>query len=334
MKQFSASRRLAGLILICVHAAALLAGFIAPYDPVTQNRRSALLPPMRVHFFDANGTFHLRPFVVAAETKQVQPLRFCVSGAPYRLLGLRTLRTHLFGVDEPGQVFLLGTDEFGRDQLSRILLGGQISLWTGWVAAFLSLSLGLMLGAIAGFFSGWRDAVIMRGAELFLALPWLYLLPTVRAFLPLSMSTGATALVLVAVIGLVGWARPALLVRGIILSSKEREYVYAARGFGASSWYLLTRHCLPETRGVMATQAALLVPQYILAEVALSFLGLGVGEPTPSWGNLLAPLRQVSVLSETWWIAIPALFVMLTAWSFLSLEDAFAKGKQTQAEWR
>src|SRR5579864_8669135 len=210
MNQFPRSRRLAWLILICVHVAALLAGFIAPYDPAAQDRGSALLPLMRVHFFDASGTFHLRPFVIAVETNKTQPLRFWVQGAPYRLLGLFALRTHLVGVDEPARVFLLGTDEFGRDQFSRMLFGGQISLWTGWVAAFLSLGLGLILGATAGFFSGWRDAVIMRGAELFLALPWLYLLLAVRAFLPLSMSAGATALVLVAVIGLVGWARPAL----------------------------------------------------------------------------------------------------------------------------
>jgi peptide/nickel transport system permease protein len=231
-------------------------------------------------------------------------------------------------------MFLLGTDEFGRDQFSRMLFGGQISLWTGWLAAFLSMGVGLMLGATAGFFGGWRDVLIMRGAELFLALPWLYLLLAVRAFLPLSMSAGAAALVLVAVIGLVGWARPALLIRGIIMSVKERDFVYTARGFGASSWYLLTRHCLPEAWSVIATQAALLVPQYIIAEVALSFLGLGMGEPTPSWGNLMAPLRHVSVLSSTWWMAIPALLVVLTAWSFLSLEDTFTDRKEIREEGR
>jgi peptide/nickel transport system permease protein len=97
--------------------------------------------------------------------------------------------------------------------------------------------------------------------------------------------------------------------------------VYAARGFGASWWHLLTRHCLPETYSVLAVQAALLVPQYILAEVTLSFVGLGVGEPAASWGNLLAPLRQVSILASCWWMAFPALLVMFTSWCFLRLED-------------
>lgn len=267
---------------------------------------------------DSRGKLHLRPSITVAG--EDRPVRFLVSGSPYRL-GFWTAHTHLFGVDKPASIHLLGTDEFGRDQLSRLLWGGQISLATGWLAAFLSLSVGLVLGLLAGFFGGWRDAVVMRGAELFLALPWLYLLLAVRAFLPLSLSPHATAVVLIAVIGTVGWARPARLVRGVTLSAKERDFVYAARGFGASSWHLMTRHCLPETYSVLSTQLALLVPQYILAEVTLSFVGLGVSEPAASWGNLLAPLRQVSLLASSWWLALPALLVMLTAWCFMTLAE-------------
>jgi peptide/nickel transport system permease protein len=320
MKQFWVLGRLPLLILVILHLAVLLAGFLGPDDPARQNRKSALLAPMGVHFLDTRGKLHLRPFVTVEGADR--PVRFFVFGSPYRLLGFWRVRTHLFGLDEPSSIHLLGTDEFGRDQLSRVLWGGQISLATGWLAAVISVGLGMLLGLTAGFFGGWRDAIIMRGAELFLALPWLYLLLAVRAFLPLSLSPSATALVLITVIGVVGWARPARLVRGITLSAKERDYVYAARGFGASGWHLLTRHCLPETYSVLATQAALLIPQYILAAVALSFVGLGVGEPAPSWGNLLAPLRQVAVLTSAWWMALPALVVMLTSWCFLRLEDA------------
>jgi peptide/nickel transport system permease protein len=318
MKQFLVSARLPISILATLHIAVLLAGFLGPYDPATQNRNSALIAPMVVHFMDSRGKLHLRPSIRAAG--EDRPIRFLVSGSPYRL-GLWTVHTHLFGVDKPASIHLLGTDEFGRDQLSRLLWGGQISLATGWLAAFLSLGVGLVLGLLAGFFGGWRDAIVMRGAELFLALPWLYLLLAVRAFLPLSLSPHATALVLIAVIGTVGWARPARLVRGVTLSAKERDFVYAARGFGASSWHLMTRHCLPETYSVLSTQLALLVPQYILAEVTLSFVGLGVGEPAASWGNLLAPLRQVSLLASSWWLALPALLVMLTAWCFMALAE-------------
>src|SRR5258706_9888156 len=127
----------------------------------------------------------------------------------------------------------------------------------------------------------------MRSAELFLALPWLYLLFAVRAVLPLSVSPGQAFLLLVLVIGLVDWGRPARLVRGVVLSARERNFVLAARGFGASNAYLLRRHLMPLTFRVLLTQMAVLIPQFILAEVILSFLGLGIGEPFPSWGNML-----------------------------------------------
>jgi peptide/nickel transport system permease protein len=330
MKQFWHSARLSISLLVVLHLAVVLAGFLGPDDPAKQNRKSALLAPMNIHFLDSRSKLHFRPFVTVEG--EDRPLRFFVSGSPYRLLGLFRLRTHLFGLDQPSGIHLLGTDEFGRDQFSRVLWGGQISLATGWLAAVISVGLGMLLGLTAGFWGGWRDSLIMRGAELFLALPWLYLLLAVRAFLPLSLSPGATALVLIAVIGGVGWARPARLVRGVTLSAKERDYVYAARGFGASAWYLATRHCLRETYSVIATQAALLIPQYILAEVTLSFIGLGVGEPVASWGNLLAPLRQFSIITSAWWMALPALIVVLTSWCFLRLEDALGNASQRKHE--
>jgi peptide/nickel transport system permease protein len=327
MKQFSRFQHLTVTILIVLHVTVLLAGFLSPYDPAMQNRTSPLLSPTSVHFVDKLGVFRLRPVVRSAGGTRDYPLHFLVPGSTYQFLGLWTAHTHLFGLAEPGRLFLFGTDEFGRDQFSRILWGGQISLLIGWLATSLALGIGLALGSVAGFFGGWADAVIMRGAELFLALPWLYLLLAIRAFLPLSLPTHATALMLTVIIGAVGWARPARLVRGIVLSARERDFVYAARGFGASSWHLLRRHCLPETYTVLATQATLLIPQFILAEVALSFIGLGVGEPAPSWGNLLTPLRQMTVLTSSWWMIIPALVIMMTSWCFLSLGDVIGHGE-------
>jgi peptide/nickel transport system permease protein len=147
----------------------------------------------------------------------------------------------------------------------------------------------------------------MRVAELFLALPWIYLLFAMRAFLPLAVPPLKAFLLVVVVIGAVGWARPARMVRGIVLSAKERNFVRAARGFGATGGYLLRRHILPETGSVVLTQAAVLVPQFVLAEMTLSFLGLGVPEPVPSWGNLLASLQHYNVLVSYWWMYLPAL---------------------------
>jgi len=213
----------------------------------------------------------------------------------------------------PSAQFPLGTDEYGRDQLSRLLHGGRISLAAGTLATAISLGAGLAAGAIAGYLGGWIDELLMRVTELFLALPWLYLLLGVRAFLPLSLSPGHAFLLIAGIIGFVGWARPARIVRGIVLSARQREYVEAARGFGASGFYLLRKHILPQTWGVLLVQATVLIPQYILAEVGLSFVGLGVEQPEPSWGNMLASVRQVALLSSCWWMLAPgALLALIT----------------------
>jgi peptide/nickel transport system permease protein len=221
----------------------------------------------------------------------------------------------------PEVVFLLGTDAYGRDVFSRLLYGGRVSLFTGLLAAFLSLALGLALGTAAGFYGGWLDRLLMRGGELMMALPWLYLLLAVRAFLPLHITTVQAFFLLVVIIGGVGWVRPARLIRGVVLSARERGFVLAARGFGASNAYLIRRHILPLTLGVVLTQATVLIPQYILAEVALSFLGLGVGEPVPSWGNMLAEAQQYHALVEHWWMLAPGLAIIPVLLGYLLLAD-------------
>jgi peptide/nickel transport system permease protein len=184
------------------------------------------------------------------------------------------------------------------------------------------MSVGVLLGGLAGFYGAWVDELIMRVAELFLALPWLYLLFAVRMALPLHIDPEQAFLLVLAVIGLIGWARPARLVRGIVLSAKLRDYVAAARGFGATDVYLLRRHVLPQVLGIALTQAALLVPQYILAEVTLSFFGLGVGEPVPSWGNMLTSLQRYDVLSTYWWMFLPGLALIPVFLLYYALADA------------
>jgi peptide/nickel transport system permease protein len=325
--------RLAIGFLAAAHLVVVLAGFFAPYQYSTQNRTYPFAPPTRIHFVDAQGKWHWRPFIYGLaeaqgfgsyteDTSKMYPLRFLVKGEEYKLAGLVPMRIHLFGVEGEGRMFLMGSDAFGRDQLSRLLYGGQISLFAGLLAAALSLSWGAAFGTVAGYYGKWVDEGIMRFAELFLALPWLYLLFAVRAFLPLHVAPSAAFLLLVAVIGLVGWARPARLVRGIVLSAKERNYVLAAANFGATNWYLLRRHILPQTASVVLTQAALLVPMYILAEVTLSFLGLGVGEPVPSWGNLLASLQQYYVLDSYWWMFLPAVTLVPIFLAYFSVANA------------
>ena len=327
------------LVLGTLHAIVICAGFFAPYNPIEQDRKNPYLPPMRLHFVDTQKHFHLRPFVYpfqlrpgtfdqyVEDTAQPRPLHFFVAGAPYRLLGFLPARLHLFGAGSE-RIYLLGTDAFGRDQFSRLLFGGQVSLLTGLFGAAFTLLIGWFVGTVAGYFGGWRDELLMRIAELFLALPWLYLLFAIRAFLPLTVNPLEAFFLIVAVIAAVGWARPARLVRGIVLSAKERDFVRAARGFGASGFYLLRRHILPETSSVLLTQAAILIPQYVLAEMTLSFLGLGVPEPVPSWGNLLSNLQQYSVLVSYWWMYLPALLMVPFFLGYLGLASALQESPE------
>lgn len=293
-------------LLGAVHGAVLLAGYLGPYDPAEQDRLHPYAPP---------GIAGCEPGPC--------PVRWFVRDAAGR--------PRLFGVDAPARIFVLGSDQYGRDQLSRLLHGGRISLAAGLLAAALSLGVGWAAGVAAGYRGGWLDAALMRCAEFFLALPWLYLLFAVRAFLPLEMAPERSLLALAAIIGMAGWARPARLIRGVVLSAKERGYVLAARGFGASHLHVLRRHVLPQTMGVALTQAALLVPQYVLAEVTLSFLGLGVGEPAASWGNMLAALSHYHVLASYWWMALPGVAMVPVFLGYLSLAGAVldARGSVT-----
>ena len=320
-------------VLVALHGVIACAGFVAPYDPVAQDRQRPYTPPSKLHFLDTQGRVHMRPFLYPLrmreglfnqyeeDTARTIPLKFFVDGSRYKLLGLVPCRLHLFGVDD-ARVYLLGSDGYGRDQLARILYGGQVSLLAGWLGAGITLFLGFGIGAIAGYYGGWRDEILMRFAELFLALPWLYLLFGLRAFLPLSVSPLQSFLLIVVVSGTLGWARPARLVRSVVLSAKERDFVRAARGFGASDQYLLRRHIFPETSSLLMTQATILVPQYVLAEMTLSFLGLGVPEPVASWGNLLGNLQQYSVLTSYWWMYLPALVIVPFFLSYLGLASA------------
>src|SRR5262245_21899013 len=306
------------MALILLNASVLFAGFIAPYPANEQNRLLAFAPPTRLHFVKPSGRFHRRPFVYRLvgeagaldkyeeDRSRSYPVRFMVRGAPYTVAGIGAER-HLFGVEEPARVFVFGTDQFGRDVFSRLLFGAQISLVAGLLAASPALALGIVGGGLAGFYGGWTDDAVMRIAELFLALPWLYLLLAVRSVLPLHIDATRAFLLLVTVIGVVGWARPARLIRGLVLSAKRRDHVLAARGFGATDIYLLRRHVLPQTAEIVLTQLTVLIPRYILAEVTLSFFGLGVSEPVPSWGNMLASVQRYDVMTSYWWMFLPGI---------------------------
>jgi peptide/nickel transport system permease protein len=319
------------ILLAGLHMVILLAAFAVPYDGIEQNRDVPFAPPTILHFMDSQGHLHARPRVYLWKSRrddlegyeedrsQAYSVHWFVTGNEYKLAGLFRCNVHLLGVTSPGKIMLFGTDGFGRDIFSRTLLGGQISLLAGLLATSVTIFVGAIVGGVSGFYGGWLDRLLMRVADLFLALPWLYLLLAVRAFLPLQMEPQQAFLVLVLVIGFVGWAKPARLIRGVVLSAKERRFVLAAKGFGAGDFYIFRRHVLPQANELILTQAVLLVPQYVLAEITLSFLGLGIGEPVPTWGNMLNAVMQVHVLQAYWWMIAPGLATIPFFLGYLAL---------------
>lgn len=323
--------------LVGAHLLAGLAGFIAPYHYATQDRLHPYASPALPHLLDCSGKLHLHPFVYGTKNKQASfteyepdcsaqmPVRFFVTGDEYLLFGIVRSSVHLFGVAGAGEINLLGTDAFGRDQFSRVLYGAQVSLLAGGLAGVLAVIAGVIVGTIAGFYGGFLDEAAMRVAEIAIAVPSLYLLLAARSFLPLQIGPVTAFLLVISVIGLLSWARPARLVRGVVMSAKERNFVLAAQGFGASRAYVMRRHLVPMTFSVALTQLAILIPQFILAEVVLSFLGLGIGEPFPSWGNMLAEAQQYHVLASCWWMLLPGLAPVPFFIAYHGLADALQK---------
>lgn len=324
------------MALVTLYAVVAVAPLLTPYDPDAQHRAWSFAPPTRMHVVDAQGRWR-RPFVYAEPTDPrapltATPIRFLTTSVTSGLNGQLERRTRLFGVDPPAHIFLLGTDRYGRDQWSRLLVGARTSLGAGLLAASLSIGLGALLGGVAGASRGWVDRVIMRAIDLFIAVPWLYLLLAVRAALPIDMPPARAFGLLAMVIGIAGWARPALLIRSVVLSARERGYVVAARGCGASEWYVLRRHILPQAMGVMLTQGAILAPQFTLAEMTLSFFGLGLAAPLASWGTLLADVSRDHLLQPSWYAAAPVVAVVAVFVLYQSAADA-VRARAAEVAW-
>jgi len=326
-------------VLVLMYLGALFADFAAPYRYDNEDRKRPYLSPDRIRFRDEKG-FSLRPFVFnrtselelgewlekVDKTKRYY-IKFFVKGEKYKLLGAISCRIHLFGVDKPCRIRLLGSDWNGRDVFSRICYGARISLTVGLIGVFISFTLGLIVGGISGYFGGFTDTLLMRLVELLMSFPAFYLLLSLTAALPRDLTSTQRYILIVVILAFLGWPGLARVIRGMVLSLKEEEYALAARGIGAGSFKIIIRHILPNTFSYAIVAATLRIPGYIIGESALSLLGLGINEPQPSWGNMLSQAMSPANLQNYPWIIAPGFFIFfaIMAYNLLGdgLRDAF-----------
>ena len=327
---------LAALILLgIIYFMLLFADFIAPYTKDFSDRRMAYVPPSKVFIIDSNGRLS-RPYTYnykrefdpvnlrikySFDRSQKHYIKFFAKGEPYKFWGIIPMKRHLVTTDKDGRLFLLGTDINGRDVFSRLLFGGRISMTIGFLALFVLFPIGLLYGGIAGYFGGKTDMLMMRFAEAIMCIPSFYLLIILASILPSGMTSIQRFMLIVIILALIGWAGFARVVRGMVLSIKNQEYVQAARSIGASRLGIIVKHILPQTTSYVIVAMTLSVPGYILSESGLSFLGLGIQQPDASWGNMLKEAQEYTNILYRPWLLTPGFLIFVAVLAFNLIGD-------------
>ena len=322
------------VVLLVIYVGAIFAGFLAPHEIFERHPDFLVTQPTRVHFFH-QGRLRM-PFVYGLEFSRdpvtlariyvpdetrIYPIRYFVRGDRYEFWGLFETDLHLLGVDEPGQIFLFGTDSLGRDMFSRVLHGARVSLSIGMIGVAISFVLGCLLGGISGYFAGPADMLIQRIIEFLGALPSLPLWMALAAAVPLTWPPLRIYFMITVILSMVGWTGLARTVRSKLLQLRVEDHVMAARIAAVSEMRIIVRHMLPGFMSYLIVHLTMAVPGMILGETALSFIGIGLRPPVVSWGVMLQQAQNVRAVALTPWLLIPAIWVVVTVLVFNFVGD-------------
>ena len=326
------------VVLSLMYFIAIFCEFVAPYEPDDALLQFKQVPPTEIHIRDESGGLNW-PFVyqhkrsMDLQTLQITnvevkttsyPIELFVHGFKYKLLGVWETDLHLFGVPaSKGQqgLFLFGTDRLGRDMFSRVCYGARLSLSMGMVSVFMSLALGVVLGGISGYFGGKIDVLIQRVIEFIRTIPTIPLYMTLSAALPVNWPVEWVYFGITMILALVGWTHLARVVRGRFLAMREEDFVLAARLNGSSEMRIILRHMLPSFLSYIIAALTLSIPNMILSETGLSFIGLGLRAPAISWGVLLQEATNISALMLSPWVLAPGFAVVTSVLAFNFVGD-------------
>jgi peptide/nickel transport system permease protein len=330
----------AGVFILFLYLVGLFAEFLAPSVPDASKPQFTYAPPQPIGWFvtGEDGSSQFRPHVVGysqtvdqasgrrvftVDPEKVVPIGFFVKGPAYRMWGVIPADIHLMGPLKPTDtMYLLGTDKLGRDLLTRLIYGTRVSMSIGIIGVVISLTLGVILGSISGFYGGWVDLGIQRLIEVISAMPTIPLWLGLAAAIPLTWSPLTVYFLITLIVSLFGWTGLAREVRGRFLALRGEDFVTAARLDGSSERRLIFRHILPSLTSHILAVVTLALPTMIVAETALSFLGIGLKAPVVSWGVLLQDAQNVRTIATASWLLIwPAGAVVLTVLAYNFLGD-------------